>query len=240
MTGGVLIGKLLAHDGNGGALVDIGTGTVTAVLSDATLAAPLGAEATLLPRPGGYEVISVRSVAAGERLAGELVPNGGFELGQTGWDILWDWNRVQAQPWEISTDDKAAGSRSLRVRATPGEANPVLAWLTNAVRVDPGRTHRVACWARLSNRGTSVGDLRLRLSMISAASQQGAVPFGEGAHPVAIVDQAPTADWVVYQGDWICPPGDGWMTPVVTVTTTATDLDLDVFVDGVSVRRRIS
>lgn len=234
-TVSVLVGKVLAIDADAGtATLDVGTGTVQATLTDSTASVGVGATGTLLLLPAGYQLISTRSSGTGDGLGPELVPNGGFEWGLQGWGQFLTSN---CQSY-VSEEDNVEGTQSLKVTVSPGGDTAYTTWVSpSSFRIDADFTYRVSCWARSAAR-SALGDLSVNLSAISAVNQWDAAPLATGAHLFPVENLAPSATWALYEGLWTVPSGDRYATPVVQVFASA-DVDIDVFIDAISIRRKL-
>lgn len=234
-------GTVVGVPGNGRIVVNIGTGNVTALLCDATAGVQVGASVTLIPIDGSYEAISARSVggSSGANYGPELVPNGSFEFldGEglpAGWQVLWDFTKPQ--PHGSSTSSPVEGARNMVVRARSAAAHDVIMWVP-AFRVDVSTRYRVDMWARVE--GTPPASLNFVHGAITAKTQTAAAPLATGSNARALGTQKLTVANTLYTGEFTTTSTEKWATPYIR-SESSTRGDFEVYIDAVSLRRRIN
>lgn len=237
------VGVVIDLPGDGTAMVDIGNGTTSASLNDATANVALGARVTLLPLEGSYELISIRSFggAGGVQLGPELVANGGFEYLENdlpeGWSALWDFNTGEPTPL-FSTTLASEGSRALGIAAQPEYPHNVIVY-SEPFRIDPQVRYRMSMTAMLGALPPAGTTFTVRLSIITGTTAESAAPFGPGSTVTNVTEASPGVVPLVYSGDITAAAGATWACAMLT-STASSPVDLNVYLDAVSLRRRIN
>jgi hypothetical protein len=227
-------------------MVLVNEGEVPAYLTDNVWnTVAVGAVVTLLPVGDTYEVLSTRTGTTGGGgliLGPELLPNGGFEYGDTdalGW-VAYPW---VSGDWNVKRDttvgESVAGDARLLTTLTAGTDAPgARAWNSAAVRVDPGVAYQCSVWMKAPTSDASLVTELLVYTDPGSDPQ----PFGVAStlHVVATVTN-PGAAYQLMTGSVTVPAGHHYARVFPSAAAAAT-IPAPVLVswDVASLRQRIT
>lgn len=236
------IGTVVAVSDAEGLDVTVGGGVITGLQYLDSYSAPgVGDVVALLYSAGQYFVMG-KFGTTGLNLGPNLLPNAGFELGTPGatpssWNDFWSTNNTLRA---LRVDDEAlAHSSGASAQFESGElttGQQIRLSMTDAITVTPGSTYRVGAWFRGS---VADSNLTVAVNVHTAATSDGAQPFGEGVTSTDVATSTPGTGWAEVAGTRTIPAGHGFLRVFLAVTAAGAPAAQFVYADDVSLRKQI-
>lgn len=192
--------------------------------------------AVIVPVPGSLLVLGKLGTGVGG-LGPNLLPNPSFELGLNGhvpssWSDFWS----ASSGHEVMDNTVAHTGGASAVFNVGAVAAGDQSLIVGAISVDPGATYRVGAWFKANV--VDASHATVRVSIITAATDAGAQPFGAGSTTVDVASTSPTKSWVEAAGTRVIPATDYYARVLVHAATSSGFTVAQIWCDDVSLRHQ--